>query len=213
VIKAIQTLSQVTLNEVIEKLAALRDGKAGAAISDQSPAETMRKPIPPPAPAMVKETAPPKINKDATPPIPARVTDPGYNAPSQEQPAIGPKDVWRKLVDKVRATRRLIAGWVEAGTGLGIEGRFFVVGFPPEQKTAMESLSIPKTRDYLDALLKEFSGQDWKIKFVLKEGLTAFVPTEAAPANKSDSQATYKDEPLIRDAMEIFKGEIKTVND
>jgi hypothetical protein len=33
-------------------------------------------------------------------------------------------EAWRKTVEKVRATRRLIAGWVEAGTALGTEGRF-----------------------------------------------------------------------------------------
>ncbi len=213
VIKAIQTLSQVTLNEVIEKLAALRDGKAGAGIADPGPSETKKKPVPAPATSVVRETEPPKVNRAVAPPNPAEVTDPGYNAPSREQSAIDPKDVWPKIIDKVRATRRLIAGWVEAGTGLGVEGRFFIVGFPPEQKTAMESLSIPKTRDYLDALLKEISGQDWKIKFVLKEGLAASAPAEAAAVEKSDTQVTYKDEPLIRDAMEIFKGEIKTVSD
>ena len=81
----------------------------------------------------------------------------------------------QEVVEKVRATRRLIAGWVEAGTALGVEGRFLLVGFPPEQKTAMESLSIPKTRDYIDAVLKEVSGQDWKIKFVVKEGLQVVI--------------------------------------
>jgi hypothetical protein len=107
----------------------------------------------------------------------------------------------------------LIAGWVEAGTALGTEGRFLVVGFPPEQKTAMESLSIAKTRDYIDATLKEVSGQDWKIKFVLKEGLPVNAPVENAVAKKPETQATFKDDPMIREALEIFQGEIKTVSD
>jgi len=117
-------------------------------------------------------------------------------------------------VEKVRATRRLIAGWVEAGTALGVEGRFLVVGFPPEQKAAMESLSIPKTRDYIDAVLKEVSGHDdWKVKFVVKEGLPVVAPAETAAPKKPETQATFKDDPLIREALEIFKGEIKTVSD
>jgi DNA polymerase III subunit gamma/tau len=191
-IKAIQTLNQVTLNEVIENLAALRDGKAPVAgIVDPGRGEMK-------AQAVAK-------------PEPAGVTDPGYN---KEQPALDPKEVWRKTVEKVRATRRLIAGWVEAGTALGTDGRFLVVGFPPEQKTAMESLSIPKTRDYIDAILKEITGGDWKIKFVVKDGLA--VPTAAAEPiapKKAETQATFKDDPLIREALEIFKGEIKTVSD
>jgi DNA polymerase-3 subunit gamma/tau len=191
VIKAIQTLNQVTLNEVIENLAALREGKAPVAgIADPGPRETKA--------------------KIATTPKPAGVNDPGSK---MEQPSIDPKDAWQQTVEKVRATRKLIAGWVEAGTALGVEGRFLVVGFPPEQKAAMESLSIPKTRDYIDAILKEISGQDWKIKFVLKEGLPIHAPVAATAPTKPETQATFKDDPLIREALEIFQGEIKTMND
>jgi DNA polymerase-3 subunit gamma/tau len=195
VIKAIQTLNQVTLNEVIENLAALRDGKQPVGRDSVEP-----RPAPP-------KSAPPKS-------APEKVPQSEPAAPPQTAPSVDPTEAWNKTVEKVRATRRLIAGWVEAGTALGVEGRFLVVGFPPEQKTAMESLSIPKTRDYIDAILKETSGQDWKIKFVVKEGLAvpAVAPEPAAP-RKAETQATFKDDPLIREALEIFKGEIKTVSD
>jgi DNA polymerase-3 subunit gamma/tau len=189
VIKAIQTLSQVTLNEVIQNLAALRDGKE----PEKRPAVEPQRPS---AKAVVEKPA-------ASQPKPAAV---------KEEP-IDPKEAWNKTVEKVRATRRLIAGWVEAGTALGVEGRFLMVGFPPEQKAAMESLSIPKTRDYIDAVLKEVSGQDWKIKFVIKEGLPVVAPVEIAAPKKAESPATFKDDPLIREALEIFKGEIKTASD
>jgi len=192
VIKAIQTLNQVTLNEVIENLAALRDGKSVAGIADPGPQKTKTR---------TAANAPAKS---------AGVTDPGY---IKEEPPLDPKDAWAKTVEKVRATRRLIAGWVEAGTALGIEGRFFVVGFPPEQKAAMESLSIPKTRDYIESVLKEVSGQDLKIKFVVKEGLAVNLPAETAASKKPETHSTFKDDPLIREALEIFKGEIKTVSD
>jgi DNA polymerase III subunit gamma/tau len=198
VIKAIQTLNQVTLNQVIENLAALRDGKAAAPPPASEGRASAR-----PGPA---EAGP--SGKVAT----SRVAE-MPPAPEIKTAAIDPAEAWAKTVEKVRATRRLIAGWVEAGTALGVEGRFFVVGFPPEQKTAMESLSIPKTRDYIDAILKEISGQDWKIKFVLKEGLPVNAPIETAAPKKAETQATFKDDPLIREALEIFKGEIKTVSD
>ena len=198
-IKAIQTLNQVTLNEVIENLAALRDGKAPVAgIVDPGPRQA--------------KTAAKAVEKVAEAPKPSRAADPG-DSKVQEQPAIDPKEAWRKTVEKVRATRRLIAGWVEAGTALRLEGRFLLVGFPPEQKTAMESLSIPKTRDYIDAILKEVSGGDWKVKFVVKEGLPAPAIPDTSVAKKPETQATFKDDPLIREALEIFKGEIKTASD
>jgi DNA polymerase-3 subunit gamma/tau len=198
VIKAIQTLSQVTLNEVIQNLAALRDGKAPSSSSSEGRASVRPTSSAKPETARVAEKPSAPEPKTAQPPEPSSVDH---------------KEVWRQTVERVRATRKLIAGWVESGTALGIEGRFLTVGFPPEQKTAMESLSIPKTRDYLDALLKEISGQDWKIKFVLKEGLPVAAPAEPVAPKKPESQATFKDDPLIREALEIFKGEIKTASD
>lgn len=202
-IKAIQTLNQVTLNEVIENLAALRDGKQPvvAGIGDAGRRETKSKAV------AERRTSGSSATADSKS---VGVADPGD---SKGLAAIDPKEAWQKTVEKVRATRRLIAGWVEAGTALGVDGRFLVVGFPPEQKAAMESLSIPKTRDYIDVILKEVTGQDWKIKFVLKEGLPVVVPIENAAAKKPETQATFKDDPLIREALEIFKGEIKTVSD
>jgi DNA polymerase-3 subunit gamma/tau len=195
-IKAIQTLNQVTLNEVIENLAALRDGK-------QPVARDSAEPKPAPAKAAPHRLEAPRVAENPPEPVP---TPP---PPTQ----LDPKEAWAKTVEKVRATRRLIAGWVEAGTALGVEGRFLVVGFPPEQKAAMESLSIPKTRDYIDAVLKEVGGGEWKIKFLLKEGLSAPAMKETATPKKPDTQPTFKDDPLIREALEIFKGEIKTVSD
>jgi DNA polymerase-3 subunit gamma/tau len=189
VIKAIQTLNQVTLNEVIQNLAALRDGKAPA---ERTAVESQR-----PLTKAVEE----------------KPAAPQPKAATAKEEAVDPKEIWRKTVEKVRATRRLIAGWVEGGTALGIEGRFLMVGFPPEQRTAMESLSIPKTRDYIDAVLKEVSAQDWKIKFVVKEGLPVVAPAETVAPRKAETPATFKDDPLIREALEIFKGEIKTASD
>jgi DNA polymerase III subunit gamma/tau len=217
VIKAIQTLSQVTLNEVIENLAALREGKEG------------------PPKQVVAAVA--GRGKEELRPSKSAVSDRGYKAQAQadetkacrEDPPVSPpaepktidhEAVWNKAVEQIRARRPLIRSWVESAKALGIEGRFLVLGFPPEQKTAMDSVANPRTRDFLEALITEVSGLDLKLKFTLKEGLPVAPAREAAtapvesPARKtSDSQATFKDDPLIREALEIFKGEIKTVND
>ena len=149
VIKAIQTLSQVTLNEVIENLAALRDGKspatAGATRSRASgPSRGAR--------SLRRKPLPPKRKRSGkTPPVHGR---------RSESKTVDHEAVWKKAIEQVRARRPLIRGWVESATALGIEGRFFVLGFPPEQKTAMDSVASPRTRDFLEALIKEVSGHD-----------------------------------------------------
>ncbi len=211
VIKAIQTLSQVTLNEVIENLAVLRDGKSES--QALPPKSTAKRPLTPSAPKAeaprAAENAPSYETK--APPKNQPVS------PAAESKAVNHEAVWKKAVAQIRTRRPLIRGWVESAQALGIEGRFFLLGFPPEQKTAMESVANPRTRDFLEALIKEISGQDLKIKFILKEGLpVATVPeSPAAPdelpaRKKGDSQSMFKDDPLIREALEIFKGEIKT---
>jgi DNA polymerase-3 subunit gamma/tau len=211
VIKAIQTLSQVTLNEVIENLAALRDGKSPT----PTPKSSAKVPAPPPkkveAPR-VAEKSPLKETKAAA--------EEQVSAFQPSASAVDQEMVWRKTVEETRSRRPLIGPWLASAKALGIEGYFFLVGFPPEQKTAMESLSNPRTRDFLEALLKEISGRDFKIKFSLKEGLPVASPAEQLPTpdqspakKKAEMQATFKDDPLIREALEIFKGEIRTVND
>src|SRR5437762_4364797 len=179
VIKAIQTLSQVTLNEVIENLAALRDGKSAsskntiaavgpvAAVADRGSTEARAAK----AVAAVADRGSAEARAAK-----AAVSDRGYKtetqkvaeqtqsyetkepredpqvAPAAKSKTVDPEAVWRKVIEKVRTTRPLIRGWVEPARPLGVEGRFFLLGFPPEQKMAMESLASPRTRDFLEAL-------------------------------------------------------------
>jgi len=197
VIKAIQTLNQVTLNEVIENLTALRDGKSDPPKAGSRP--EIAKPAPP-AKAM-KSAAPEPAGQteagQAAQPKPAAVT-------TTKLETADPKDIWQNVIARVRISRPLASSWAETAHPLGIEGRFFLLGFPPEKKMAMESLASPKNRDFLEAIIQELSGQELKMKMELKEGLPA--PAKA----KADPAAPFKDDPLIQEALEIFKGEIKT---
>jgi DNA polymerase-3 subunit gamma/tau len=220
VIKAIQTLSQVTLNEVIANLAALREGKSEShAPAPKSAAKPPAK-IAPPATPQPRKAEVPKVAEQAQSFETAAALETPTASTKAESVTLDPEAIWQKAVEQIRTTRPLIRVWVESAKALGIEGRFFVLGFPPEQKMAMESLATPRTRDFLEGLIREISGQDLKIKSVLKEGLP--VPALAEPLaetvdvpakKKGDSQAMFKDDPLIREALEIFKGEIKTASD
>jgi DNA polymerase-3 subunit gamma/tau len=219
VIKAIQTLSQVTLNEVIANLTALREGKSGAqAIAPRSAPKPPVKNVAPATPPPRKVEVP-RVAEQAQSFETAEIRESPPVLTTAESANLDPEAIWQKAVEQIRTTRPLIRVWVESAKALGIEGRFLVLGFPPEQKMAMESLATPRTRDFLEGLIREISGQDLKIKSVLKEGLpvAAFVEPSAAPVDlpvkKADSQAMFKDDPLIREALEIFKGEIKTASD
>lgn len=208
VIKAIQTLGQVTLNQVIEDLSALREGKAPAAraVGIQTPApstKTSQKKTPPLAAPRVAEQ-------------PALQPTPPAASPGNSE-SLDPDVLWQKALAQIRARRPLIKGWVESARVLGQEGRHLRLGFPPEEKAAMDSITMPRNRDFIEALLKEISGRDWQVKFSLEEGLVSEKGEETEPEAESKTAAktpvSFKDDPLIRQALEIFKGEIKPVTD
>jgi DNA polymerase III subunit gamma/tau len=209
VIKAIQTLSQVTLNEVIENLAALRDGSPkGGEVKSSSARPKISTAIPPVARA--KPTGPAVAEKPIQDAMKI-AENPGEEVPIDFEAA------WQGVIAAARARRPLIRTWIEQARPLGVEGRFFLLGFPPEQKNVMESLARPANREFLEALLKEGTGREWSLKLCVKEGLAASPPEDeiapAQPAKKTGARAAFKDDPLIREALEIFKGEIKPVTD
>jgi len=187
-IKAIQSLSQVTLNEVIENLNALRDGR-DVAVDDDRGREKSRE------------------GK-------AGVNDPGYSGRVTESPPqyavkadaiIDPAKIWREVSAKIPA-KGFLRTLIDSLTVLGVEGRNFLLGYPPEQKSAIETLATTSNRRQLETLLKEVSGRDWTAKLSAKEGLPSKSPHDY-PSRQTDE---FKDDPLIQEALEMFKGEIKS---
>jgi DNA polymerase III gamma/tau subunit len=172
VIRAIQTLSQTTLDEVIENLNALRGGKIVAAVADRGSADDK------PAATKVKPTG----------------TGDAGNKPNAP---INVNEIWRKVVAEIGTRRPFIKNWIEEAHPLGANGRNFDLGFPTDQRMVMEHLSSRANREFLEGLLKEISGQDWVLKFSVRENLPGKTPkAKKAPA-------------IVHEAVEMFKGEIK----
>ena len=193
-IKAIQSLSQVTLNEVIENLNALRDGKSTT--SRKSPAVVAGV-----SPASHKTAAGTAASTE-----PAAVSDRGDNAPRvAESDAIDANEIWQRVRAKIPA-KGFLRTLIDSLTVLGAEGRNFLLGYPPEQKSAIETLATTSNRRQLETLLKEVSGHDWTAKLSAKEGLPSKSPHDY-PSRQTDE---FKDDPLIQEALEMFKGEIKS---
>ncbi len=219
VIKAIQTLGQVTLSEVIDNLAALRGGgepapavrtvPKQAAPARKIPAPT---PTPHPAPAPASKAAAP-----VEPPKPAAATaePPAPEAASHDMAAI-----WRQAVELSHARRPLIRTWIDTAHYLGTEGRHLLLGFSPSEKTIMEGLARPNNRSFLEGLLQELTGVDWTVKLSLGQDLPSAAPAleisekqgAAAKPKSETSHEDFKNDPLIKEALEIFKGEIKSVS-
>ena len=214
VIKAIQTLGQVTLTDVIENLTALRSGGETPGRSTPQPIQrSTAKPAPEKKPASASVAAVTGPSQPVVTPTESPKQTPEVNPVSSDLASI-----WPKAVQLIYTRRPLIKTWIDSATLLGTEGGCVSLGFAPDQKTVMESLARPPNRIFLEALFKELTGTDWKLKLSLVEGLPAAPPSSESPSQpdrqlSSDKGSfdSFKDDPLIRAALEIFKGEIKSV--
>jgi hypothetical protein len=104
--------------------------------------------------------------------------------------------------------------WLENAHFRGAQDRIVRLGFAPASKNAMESLARPNYRTFLEAILREVTGSEWKLDMKIVEGLS--VPekrkeAESAASRPDDPAGSFRDDPLIQEALEIFKGEIKSV--
>jgi DNA polymerase-3 subunit gamma/tau len=185
IIKAIQSLGQATLDEVIEKLGELRDGggaKPVAAGVDRS--ET--KPL-----AQRAGVATPGYSK-------TRVEDKGTTVDSSK--------VWQAVLAKIPAQKGFVRNSASAAHVLGIEGRSFKLGFAAGDKAAMDILSTQANRKFVEMLLHEITGKDWTLKLTVNEELAS---RNAAVPEQSSSD-DFKDEPLIQEAIELFNARVRS---
>ena len=188
IIKAIQSLNQATLDEVIEKLGALRDGKASSA--KPAPAEKKTLDVEPVAAGVSSPT----VEKHADT---AAATIDASNGESDSG------KIWETVYARIPATKAFVRNSAAAAHVLPSEGRHFVLGFSPDQKSPMDILGTATNRKLIETLLREVSGKDWTLKLTTREDLPA------KETSASTARQDYGDDPLIREAVAIFKGEVR----
>jgi DNA polymerase III subunit gamma/tau len=191
IIKAIQSLGQATLDEVIEKLGELRDGGG--------------KERPPGAPAgqTVAEGAERGGRESSAQKTGTK--DRGHNEARVKEEAgpVDPEKIWGLVLGKIPA-KSFLRTLSDLIRPIGIEGRNFLLGHSPDDKPKVEALASANNRRQLETLLRETSGRDWSVKFVAKGGI---LPSTADVARPAES---FKDDPLIQEAIELFKAEIRS---
>jgi len=176
IIKAIQSLGQATLDEVIEKLGELGDGKA-VGIGDAG------------------------YDK----PDSARVTESPSKYKAEPNADVDPARLWELLTAKIPSQKAFLRSSAAAAHVLGIEGRNFKLGFSPDDKATMEFLGTQANRKFLESLLHEITGKDWSVRLIVNEEL----PSKHAITSQHSRPEDFKDDPLIQEALEMFKGRIR----
>jgi DNA polymerase III subunit gamma/tau len=203
IIKAIQSLNQATLDEVIERLGEIRDGKRSPEKKTLS-AKTVG------ANASATRTVPPASKRAAAdPPSPSfGVAGTASNTAPRvaESPDGGDDDenIWQRVFSKIPTQKAFVRNSAAVAHVLPSEGRHFILGFSPDQKSPMDILGTASNRKLIETLLREVSGKDWTLNLTVRENLVS-----KAQSSGESSSENYTDDPLIREALEIFKGEIK----
>src|SRR5262249_47934565 len=184
IIKAIQSLGQATLDEVIEKLGELRDGGRGRPVSAIGDADR------------AKEAHTQR----------AGVTAPGHSETGVEEKSatVEPRELWERVLAKIPAQKGFVRNSASAAHVLGIEGRNFKLGFAPGNKAAMDILGTQANRKFVETLLHEITGKDWSLKLTLNEELGS----KTALVAKDSSSDDFKNEPLIQEAIELFNARV-----
>ncbi len=185
IIKAIQSLGQATLDEVIEKLGELRNGKT---VSQKE------------SPSVAAGVSPASQNAAAGTAA-TTATRVAETAPPDEPYSI---ELWQKILAKI-PVKGFLRTLSESIRPIGIDGRNFLLGHSPDDKSKIEALASANNRRQLEMLLKEATGRDWSVKFVAKDGIS---PSSAVDAVKSAE--SFKDDPLIQEALEMFNAQIKS---
>ena len=180
IIKAIQSLGQATLDEVIEKLGELGDGKAVVGSGDAG------------------------YDK----PDSARVTESPPKYKAEPNADVDPARLWELLTAKIPSQKAFLRSSAAAAHVLGIEGRNFQLGFSPDDKATMEFLGTQANRKFLESLLHEITGKDLSVKLSVHDDLPSKHAAHSETAKPSRGE-NFKDDPLIQEALEMFKGRIR----
>ena len=199
IIKAIQSLGQATLDEVIEKLGELRDGGARPEPARRREGAPPAKPV---VPTSRDDAGRPKESNTQN----AGVTAPGYSKTRVEEKitSLDPEKIWQSVLEKIPA-KGLLRTLSELVRPIETDGRNFVLGHSPDDKAQVEVVASVNNRRQLETLLNEASGRDWTVKFVAKDG----IPRGSA-AETPKSSESFKDEPLIQEAIELFNARVKS---
>ncbi len=208
IIKAIQSLGQATLDEVIEKLGELRDGKARPEPARRGEAAPPTRPAVASAPAAVASAKADGRSETKPSPQNAGVAAPDDSKTRVQEKAttVDSEKIWEAVLAKIPVQKGFVRNSASAARALGVEGRNFILGFAPGDKPMMDILGTAANRKFVETLLHEISEKDWTLKLTVSEELAS----KSAVTEKDSTSHDYKDEPLIQEAIELFNARVRT---
>jgi DNA polymerase-3 subunit gamma/tau len=194
-VKAVKARDMVGIDGLLKKLNELKSGLPSSPSGSDIPV------------AKAASVAPPTHVREAAPANSAAAVD----------------EAWAYAVEHLGKVTPLAKSYLVGTQPLGLRGNVLVVRFDPEFADRKEFADRPRNIEVLQTKLKEKLRMDVALKFEVGEAATAPAPkatasspvkpgasakaTEPAKMNLDD----FKNDPLIKKALEIFKGTIVEV--
>ena len=229
VIKAIQSLREASLDDVISLISSAAGGAENLpAVPTSSAPPPVAKQASPPA----ENTEPAPVQSPESTPDPEAATDP---APPPPPISTGPSALWDQTKHKLISDRPLLETWLEATHFVEHTDNEVVIGFAPEESFYRESLI--RHEQVMNETLTECAGEPTTLKMEIRDDLPSIVveTEEASPSeddppfdpgdsnpsgdvpdprgeNSGEPEAPEKDfhdDPLINEAVDLFDAKIK----
>jgi DNA polymerase-3 subunit gamma/tau len=132
-------------------------------------------------------------------------------------------EAWDYAVEHLGKVTPLAKTYLVGAQPLGLEGNVLTIGFDPEFAERREFVDTARNRELLQARLKEKLRMDVSIKFEVAEATAPPAPKASKPPERKSAAATegveavkrnpedFKNDPLIKKALEIFRGTVVEV--
>jgi DNA polymerase-3 subunit gamma/tau len=129
-------------------------------------------------------------------------------------------EAWDYAVEHLGKVTPLAKTYLVGAQPLGLEGNVLTIGFDPEFAERREFVDTTRNRELLQARLKEKLRMDVSIKFEVAEAAASKPNKQSAGksaaaangvASAKNNPEDFKDDPLIKKALEIFKGTVVEV--
>ncbi len=183
----------------------------------------------PSAPPAAPPSAPP-----AAPPVESKIVP----MPEESTPAPSPKvegdvkKLWPNVLAEIEEKSPFTHSYLKVARPLGMEGRLITIGFPPQARDHISLLEGGKNKAMLATAFGECGLADCKLQFVEAPELAkvfeeqkaeeAAAPPKPARTREPEGKSAenrvvepdavdleeFRNDPLIKEALEIFKGQI-----
>ena len=204
-IKSVQALSEVSLDEVIRKLNSIEAGKGGSGNLGRAavePASERQSELPRAAQSVLERPIPRAELPRVAPVAPAK---PAHD-PEMER-------LWNDLLERVEKVSKMLKNQLSKGRLVSAAGGEFVIGFDAEFEVEKASIETSKFQTQIHTKVKEMLRRDVNLRIIVADDPKIPQPNavQVEPIDSDAGRKKFEDDPLIKKAMEVFKSQILEV--